>query len=412
MNIASLSLERLRRTNIPALRDPVFAFESLVYLDEDNLNAKLNDLISYFEQPGSPVTHGKPPRGGADSDVRIPSSLSKIVDPRVVEFLFATTRQRTQDSPELSFNGERGDRLLFGWSRVRVPEDHKIGKLELPFKRNLLKLRLYNESDDPKRHFIIQAVESLEKDEFESAMRTDYTHSALLFVHGFNVSFNESLLRFAQILWDTQFGGVPILFSWPSRGGILNYLYDLNSALNARDALEELVRIIGSYGEVKTLYVIAHSMGNLIVLDTLSRILVDRPLLEICEVIMAAPDIDLELFQHQVNKVMPFAKGMTLYASSNDRALTVSRAIANRPRAGDVFADGPVVIKNIDSIDASVLGTEMLGLNHNSFATNRSLIDDIGRLIMTGDRPPHRRSPQIRCVPEGMESPRYWRYVD
>jgi len=103
-------------------------------------------------------------------------------------------------------------------------------------------------------------------------------------------------------------------------------------------------------------------------------------------------------------------RGMTLYASENDRAMVVSRKVNGKPRAGDVFPTGPIVTKNIDSIDVSVLGDEIFGLNHSTFASNRSLIDDIGRLIGTGQRPPNVRSNQIRAVPEPPSSARYWRY--
>ncbi len=102
---------------------------------------------------------------------------------------------------------------------------------------------------------------------------------------------------------------------------------------------------------------------------------------------------------------------MTLYASANDKALVAPRTAAGKPRAGDVFGGGPILLLSIESIDVSAIGDEMFGLNHNVFADNRSLIDDIGRLVLNGTRPPDQRSPQIRCVPEGIPPPHYWRYV-
>jgi hypothetical protein len=72
---------------------------------------------------------------------------------------------------------------------------------------------------------------------------------------------------------------------------------------------------------------------------------------------------------------------------------------------------GPITVPNVESIDMTAVG-ELFGLRHNTFAANRSLIDDIGRLITTGDRPPHRRSPQLRAIPHGSDPPRYWRYAE
>jgi esterase/lipase superfamily enzyme len=152
-------------------------------------------------------------------------------------------------------------------------------------------------------------------------------------------------------------------------------------------------------------------MGALVALESLSAAgqgAWSRP--QVDELILAAPDVDVDLFEMHIRKSRFVAGGMTLYASSKDRALVASRRAARKPRAGDVFESGPLIIEKLDSIDVSEIGDEMFGLNHNTFATNRSLIDDVGRLMLHGERPPHRRSPQIRCVPEGARIPRYWRY--
>ena len=103
-------------------------------------------------------------------------------------------------------------------------------------------------------------------------------------------------------------------------------------------------------------------------------------------------------------------RGLTLYASSNDRALVVSRNVAGGiSRAGDVPAGGPIVLPGLETIDVSSMGEEMFGLNHNTFAAARSLIDDIFILLTKGDRAPRLR--QIRPVPEKAEKPSYWRYA-
>src|SRR4051812_20903177 len=152
-------------------------------------------------------------------------------------------------------------------------------------------------------------------------------------------------------------------------------------------------------------------MGNFIVLEALKELAKTGALPKLAEIVMAAPDVDVDLFQSLAKSLRPFARGMTLYASANDKALVTSRGIARRPRAGDVFANGPILIGDMESIDVSDIGDEMFGLNHNVFASSRSLIDDIGRLISSGARPPNHRSSQIRGVPEGANPPRYWRYA-
>jgi esterase/lipase superfamily enzyme len=151
-------------------------------------------------------------------------------------------------------------------------------------------------------------------------------------------------------------------------------------------------------------------MGNQVVLEALAHAIggpLSRP---IGELITAAPDVDRDHYSGIAARVRAVSRGMTLYASSADKALITSRELAGIARAGDVGPDGPVVVDGIEAIDVTAIGTDMFSLNHSEFAHNRSLIDDIGRLLISGSRPPHRRSTQIRPVPEGSQQPVYWYY--
>jgi esterase/lipase superfamily enzyme len=281
----------------------------------------------------------------------------------------------------------------------------------LPQKARWIKLRFVDEVLDEERHFVVKEIGPLPDTYFYETIKSSPSGTALVFVHGFNTTFRDGVVRLAQIVWDMQFHGVPILFSWPSAGGVLNYLYDLNSALGARPRFQELIRRLRAEAAVETVHIIAHSMGNLVVLDALNELANAGTLPDLSEIVMAAPDIDIDMYKTLAAKIRPLTRGMTLYASANDRALVVSRKAAGKPRAGDIIAGCPILLPNIESIDVSAIGDEMFGLNHNVFADNRSLIDDIGRLLFRGERPPHLRSPQIRCVPEGISPPDYWRYV-
>lgn len=102
---------------------------------------------------------------------------------------------------------------------------------------------------------------------------------------------------------------------------------------------------------------------------------------------------------------------MTLYASAKDGAILISRTLAQSRRAGDVVNGEPIITPGVDAIDVSAIGSEELGLeNHDTFATKRSLIDDIN-LVLAGVRPPNRRLPEICGVPDGAPSPLFWRYA-
>ncbi len=332
-------------------------------------------------------------------------------EPRLVEFLFATTRKRQTNPTQVSFTRERGKDLIFGAAAVRIPEDHKIGRIELPRSWKLWGVNLKEEPLQDDKHFVVRKVVSLSEDEWGDIIREKNVKSALVFVHGFNTSFEHALYRNAQIVWDLQFPGLSVLFSWASSGEALDYLYDRDSAYNARVGFISLLKLLKEKHGIEHVNVLAHSMGNVVVLDALANNARTSEPVSIGELIMAAPDVDRDQFLQLAPEVRKIVKGMTLYASSSDKALTISRSLTGTPRAGDVPSDGPVLLPKIETIDVTAVGEELLGLNHNVFAATRALIDDIKIVLTTGQRPPHNRLSQIRPYPEAPSEPTYWRYA-
>jgi esterase/lipase superfamily enzyme len=130
---------------------------------------------------------------------------------------------------------------------------------------------------------------------------------------------------------------------------------------------------------------------------------------QISQIILAAPDVDRDNFENIAAEIQGLAKGVTLYAASNDRALQVSRNFyGGIPRAGDVPPAGPLVLSGIDTIDVTTASTDSLSLNHSGYAENNHLLEDIGRLIQTGTRPPNVRTPSLQEVDTAKGA--YWRY--
>jgi esterase/lipase superfamily enzyme len=236
--------------------------------------------------------------------------------------------------------------------------------------------------------------------------------SALVFVHGYANSMKDAAFRLAQIVFDTQYTGQPLLFRWDSAGSTAGYKRDRDSVAIARRPFVEFLDLLQEQPHVEEVHILAHSMGNWLVLDALANF--SQPILErpITELIMAHPDVDQDLYKVLVEDVKRFTEGMTLYASSADFPLWFSGLLGGSPVSGAVNADGPLSIPDIDSIDVSALAGGGSILRHGTFAEHRSMVDDIGRLITFGSRPPSQRSPQLRPVPEGAETPRYWRFVD
>lgn len=332
------------------------------------------------------------------------------LDTRIVNILFATNRQFSTDH-HIVFTGERSSDLTFGSARVRVPERHRYGRLEKPLKLRLITLTLYEQKIDPGKHFQLIKIGVSDRESWQKEIARSGANSALVFVHGFNTPFEDALIRFGQICWDLQVQSIPLLFSWPSRGGMLQYVYDHVSAMLSTDHFIEFLLTVKEQHNIKRIHILAHSMGNQVVLNALANHRHENAPLGLAEVMMAAPDVDADVYRGLATKTRPFTRGMTLYASSRDKALVASRKIAgDKRRAGDCDREGPVLVTGVDAIDVTRLGEEMLGLNHGVFAENRSILNDVSIVMKSGRRPPHRRLTDIRAMPEGSSTPTHWRF--
>jgi esterase/lipase superfamily enzyme len=163
------------------------------------------------------------------------------------------------------------------------------------------------ETERPRDHFTLRDLRVLTKDEFVQFIRDSGTSSALLFVHGFDTSFEDAIFQLAQITWDTQYAGVPIAFSWPSKGNIdplkhpdqalLAYNYDKDSARYSQGAFLDVLHLLQTSAHVSKVYIVAHSMGNQIVVNSIDQANYRGEEHLLTEVILAAPDVDWDTFK-------------------------------------------------------------------------------------------------------------------
>jgi esterase/lipase superfamily enzyme len=336
----------------------------------------------------------------------------------LVPVFYGTDRVVEPNAKRLQYGTERGHKLQLGRALVTVPDTHKVPNIERPWVVELpyFKYKIYEEKEDPAKHFTMQEIGALTKEQMlvyvkeRLAKSTTFKDHAFVFVHGFNTSFDAAIYRTAQIAYDLKFDGAPFVYSWPSGGKVASYTYDRGSAEQAEPHLAEFLDFVIKQSGAKSISLIAHSMGNEVLLRVLERM---RPAVPkgvvISQVILAAPDVDRDKFTNIAREITSFAKGVTLYAASNDRALSYSaRFWGGVPRAGDVPASGPLIVAGVDTIDVTALSTESLSLNHSGYAENKTLLNDIAQLLQTGLRPPDKREPLLKKIdsPAGT----FWRY--
>jgi esterase/lipase superfamily enzyme len=278
-------------------------------------------------------------------------------------------------------------------------------------------ITIYEQAEDPKQHFTIRELKVLSEAEFLALARervggsSSFKDQAVVFVHGYNTGFDYALYRTAQMAYDLKFDGAAFMYSWPSGGGVTGYGYDRESATQAEPHLKDFLALVLKETGAKSVSVIAHSMGNLPLLNVLRELGPTLPPdVRLNEIIMAAPDVDRDVFQYLAANIKAYGRGVTLYCSANDRAMAASRRVAGGvPRAGDVPAEGPIVLEGIDTIDVTQASTDVLALNHSTYAERSALLNDIALLLRTGERPPEQRIPILQKVPTQAGS-FFWRY--
>lgn len=293
----------------------------------------------------------------------------------------ATTRQRSSEAREV-FDGERALTLSYAVTDVTVPAVHKPGRLERP----------KTGKRDPSRFFTAESVAGYDEAAgFENALSREIAARggrALVFVHGYNTRFDDAVYRMTQIVHDAGYAGAPILFSWASRGSTVDYIYDRDSATVARDGLEQTLRAVRRAGATR-IDIIAHSMGNWATLEALRQLAIsgDRDIGgRLGDVILASPDVDVDVFKSQMKRYGKPEKPFFVMLSRNDRALNLSGWIAgNRPRLGeyadaDDIASYGVIVVNLTDVES---GDDRL--NHTKFADNPVLVKLLGERLQAGD---------------------------
>ena len=303
---------------------------------------------------------------------------------RIQKVFYGTNRKPT-GKKHLSeyFGGERSPNespVSYGICEVSIPLSHKKGGIESPF----LSLKFL---EDPKKHILVTKISPISAKKLFSTINKQLSANsdegtnkdAVVFVHGFNVTFDDAAKRTAQVAYDIGFKGAPIMFSWPSDGSLTQYMSDREDVQWSVNHIEKFLTDVIDKAGAKKIHLIAHSMGNQGLIGALYRLALKnrsnkKVLFE--NIILAAPDFDAQLFKQQIApEVVALTKKWTIYSSDNDAALDVSSSVNSAKRLGL-----PVTaIAGIDVIDAT--GIEVTPWSvpefHSYYATKQVVVDDI-----------------------------------
>jgi len=308
-----------------------------------------------------------------------------------VEVFYATDRERKVDAVPSDFYGYgRGD-LEYGVVTVTIPDTHVPGAIETP---SIWKLEF---GPEPAKHIMVQKVEPEDPDSYfgrmQAEMKKRKRKEAFVFIHGFNTNFDAAAKRAAQLAYDMDYRGVPVLYSWPSAGKTFMYVADTAVVRLSGRRLYKFLLELRQRSGADVIHIVAHSMGNRALTDALELLAMQQKAEEKTEpmfgqIFFAAPDVDAGLFKEMLATIQPLAQRLTLYTSQEDWALVASRKLhGDAPRAGQA---GETVLTSdkFDTIDMSALGEDMLA--HTYFANDSSALADIMSLIWLNAGPDHR----------------------
>ncbi len=302
--------------------------------------------------------------------------VASVKEATLQKVFLATTRQPTEVAGAF-FSEKRAPELGLASVQVSAPPNRIAGELRRP---KVL-------PPDPRKEYaVIDPVRYGTEAAFVRSVNAELAklppgkRDILFFVHGYNNTTSDAVLRLAQFVQDSEFEGVPVLFDWASAASLIRYVYDLNSALIARPQVRELGRILDKTN-AEGYDVFAHSMGAFLTMEAMVD-QVQRGQLNktrrLRSIVLASPDIDMDLFRTHISEIGPETKRLFVLMSQDDGALKFSRRIAGGvPRVGasdaQELADLGVVAIDLSEIEDSASG------NHSKFAGSPEVVKILGR---------------------------------
>lgn len=286
--------------------------------------------------------------------------------------LVATTRRAISERPW--FGPQRGRGLTFAEARLSPPDRSLTGRV----------------ASIVTGDWNLSAIERTDSQNAAGAfVNASLGRDVLIYVHGYRESFESAALSSAQLSSGIGFRGASALFTWPSGGATFDYVSDRDSVMWSRDAFEDLLKALAESPSGGRVHIVAHSMGTLLTLETLRMLRAsggESAMARIGAVVLAAPDVDLDLFTRGIERLGPDAKKITVISSTNDRALAISSRISGGVRAG--AADREQLEQRLEKLGVRIADASEYGsgfINHDLFLSNQEVQQVVKRAVARAD---------------------------
>jgi esterase/lipase superfamily enzyme/tetratricopeptide (TPR) repeat protein len=409
--LLGLAVDEARRLQLPEAQqiELLMAQAEQGIFSPEKTGDQLPDAVAF--PPTEPVRPAPPPppdsptRGISGAMGEPTAAPHPHVQADIAEYVvWYGTNRRPNDPGDAGkgYSARRDTVVHYGSCRVFIPKSHKIGSIGSPWLKRLLTM-----TDDRLR---LLGIEESRQEAYWSGIAARLAaidageRCALVFVHGYNVLFQDAALRAAQIGFDLSVKGAMAFFSWPSQGSTSGYPADEATIEASEGVIADFMTDFAEKSGAAAVHIIAHSMGNRGVLRAVNRIAAKaqrRTGKPFGQVILAAADVDADVFRQLSAAYADVASRTTLYVSKRDLAVEASRWLHNFPRAG--LMPPTLVLPGIDTINVTNADLTMLG--HGYVAEARHVLTDMHALITHG-APPNERFGLREANNE--EGERYW----
>ena len=284
------------------------------------------------------------------------------------ELFYVTDRMPEKDeNGDLLYGYGRSPSLAFGTARIALEPEMPWSELErvsLMEKRDpelTLKLvRVEEVGRYPETPFSVIRVDGMLQLESSTAQRiaeaSELAEATLekrlaespkkevvLFVHGFNNDFEYAAGTAAELWHFLGREHIMVLYTWPAgRGGARGYTYDRESGEFTVYHLKRTIERIATTPGVEKIHLVAHSRGTDVLSTALRELVFEyrgterahEPLLNIENLILAAPDLDLQVTLQRLatDHLNEDIGDVVFYTFSGDKAIGASAKLFSSER--------------------------------------------------------------------------------
>jgi len=344
-------------------------------------------------------------------------TVSQLSEQGTTRYFFVSNRNKSSDDEVLEnrFGSEREAELKFGLYDTTIEPSVGLGMFINPSE--------WFQTEE----IVVKNMEMLQQQDFVSQLRelvdASPRRSLLIVIHGFRERFPSALRKTAFVGHILDINSPVMVFDWPGNQGssLRGYRGARSIAAESGAELAKTLELIVNDVQPDKLWLIANSMGGEVVAHAFSHLYQNPEFadagIEFEDVVLTAPDVSHEEFDNQFKReITSLTKNLTVYVSSNDRALVMSRLVnLGDSRRGestlstDMLDEAARIAELVDPDSELVTLVDVTPVNrtrnfHNFSLETPEFFDDLF-LRLTNEQTPQARPLYQLQTPEGA---RYW----